>query len=96
MEINFDKMSFSVDFRKGEITLLKVGGEERLAGKSPLFRVCLRNDVSENVIVSSYDAASCIEIENGAVYTGFSGADISVLVCFASENGEAACGNSCE
>ena len=90
MEMNFDKMSFSVDFRKGEITSLKVGGEERLAGKSPLFRVCLRNDVSENVIVSSYDAASCIEIENGAVYTGFSGADISVRVCFASENGEAA------
>ena len=90
MVVNFNKISFLVDFGNGEIASLNIGGKERLAYKSPLFRVCLRKSTAENIIVTAYDAASCIEIEDGAIYTDFSGVALSVRVCFANENGEAA------
>ncbi len=90
MTLNSKELTLSVDFKKGVIASLLLRGHERLAADSPIFRARLRDREGNSVLLTSYDARTCIEKDDGAIYTDFSGADISVRICLTDEDGEAA------
>ena len=79
----------SVDFEKGHIDSFLIKGIERIASFLPLFVVCLRNREGEAAICTAYDAKSCVETEDGAIYGGFEIADILIRVYLCEECGEA-------
>ena len=85
---NFNGFSLGVDYQRGLITSLVIGGKERLSGPSLLFRIRLRDKDGGSVLVTSCEAGSCQITNDGAIYDGFS-VDISVRVFLACDNGEA-------
>ena len=90
MELILNNLTLSVDFRAGAITSLLLCGRERLAARVPLFRIRLRDKNADTVILTAYDADTCVKTDDGAFFDGFSCADISVYVTLTNENGEAA------
>lgn len=90
MTLNLRSFTLSVDFQEGAITSLIIGERERLSARLPLFRIRLRDKSGDSVTVSAYDANTCVETENGALYDGFLPAEISVRVTLMNEDGEAA------
>ena len=85
---NFNGFSLGVDYQRGLITSLVIGGKERLSGPSLLFRIRLRDKDGGSVLVTSCEAGSCQITNDGAIYDGFS-VDISVRVFLACDTGEA-------
>ena len=69
----------SVNFERGCITSLRLGGKELLAHESALFRLRLLGRDGEGRVLTAYDATSCEVVGNTARYGGFP-EDISVLV----------------
>lgn len=90
MILNLERMTLGVDFQKGEISSLIICGRERLSAPSPLFKLRLRGCDGNALVIDSRDAHVCEEKEDGAVYTDFSAAEISVRVYLSNEDGEAA------
>ena len=90
MELCCKNLSLVVDFAAGCITSLIVRGQERLVAKAPLFTIRLRDRAGEAKILSIADAKKCTETKTGALYTDFSGANLSVEVFLTEEQGEAA------
>ncbi|MBR3715928.1 MAG: hypothetical protein IKM18_08480 [Clostridia bacterium] len=90
MKLNLNDFSLSIDFKIGAITSLRIRDCERLAAQLPLFRIRLRDENGGTVIVTAFDANSCEETDEGALYDDFSSADISAYVTLTDENGEAA------
>ncbi len=64
-------MTVTVDFAAGHVTSLLVGGAERIAATTPLFRVRLRDGAGQTYHYTSYDAADRAETESGGRYTSF-------------------------
>ena len=90
MIFNFNDLSISFDFPKGIIDSLKIRGIERLFADSPVFRARFRDKNGNPLIIASTEAKSCIEEQDGAIYSGFDALDASVRVTLADEGGEAA------
>ena len=90
MTINLNNPSLAVDFKNGNITSLTLNNKERLKALSPLFSLRLRDKEGSPSILTAYDAKTCTETADGAVYSDFPCADISVCVKLTDENGEAA------
>lgn len=95
--LRLQHMCLSVDFQAGEIASLILGGKERVAERSPLFRLRLRDRAGEAFVLSTYEAASCLETGDGAVYSEFRGYPdgtqpwaLSVRVHLTEANGQAA------
>lgn len=95
--LKLQKLTVSVDFQAGHVDAVQIGDRARLASRLPVFKIGLRRENGEPLVLSAYDAKQCAETENGAVYTGFSlpQADVSlpamrVQVSLTDENGEAA------
>ncbi len=80
----------SVDYAKGHIDSLMIQGKERLASRLPLFAVCLRDKNGKAVVYTAYDAKSCVETEDGAIYKDFGEVGFSVQVHLNIESEEAA------
>jgi hypothetical protein len=64
-------MTLSVDFPAGRITSLVIRDVERLTSPRPLFRARLRDKDGSSSLIAAYDAASCRETADGAVYSDF-------------------------
>ena len=91
MQLALKNMSLTIDFETGTVTSLQIGGKERLAGSTPLFRVNLLDEKGTAREYTVYDAAECRRTEDGAVYTGFASMPgLEVQVHITAENGEAA------
>ena len=90
MTINLNNLSLAVDFKNGNITSLTLNNKERLKALSSLFSLRLRDKEGSPSILTAYDAKTCTETADGAVYSDFPCADISVCVKLTDENGEAA------
>ncbi|MBE6593312.1 MAG: hypothetical protein E7642_04890 [Ruminococcaceae bacterium] len=90
MTFKFNALSIDVNFKSGNITSLVLKGNERIHALTPLFTIRLRNKNGESLIINTYDAKSCVETDNGAIYTDFTNAALSVRVTLTNENGEAA------
>ena len=90
MKLNLKDLTLSVNFQIGAITSLVICQRERLAARVPLFRARLRDEDGSAVMITAYDANTCVETEDGALYDGFSLADVSVRVTLRNEDGEAA------
>ena len=87
--MEFNGFSLGIDYKKGAISSLAVGGRERICRTAPLFRVRLRDKRGEPMTFTAFDAGECTLTEDGAVYGGFSGAVATVRVRLAKECGEA-------
>ena len=79
----------TVDFERGSIESLFIGGIERVACRLPLFNVRLRNREGGSVTVGAYDAGSCSLFEGGAEYSSFDRAVERVSVLLEERCGEA-------
>ncbi len=90
MILELKELTLTVDFQKGCISSLIIRGRERLAAPEPLFAVRLRDKAGKLFLLTSYDARLCAEQKDGALYSDFPLADISVRICLNDENGEAA------
>ena len=90
MKLTTNNLHLTVDFQRGVITSLLIGGRERLMGATPIFRICVRGKDGSTVTVTPDDARSCIEKEEGALYTDFSPLSLSVRITLKEEGGEAA------
>ena len=64
-------LSVSIDLLRGEIASLTIDRGERLAGRIPLFRLCLRDRCGEAIVLSARDAKEVVEIEKGAEWRDF-------------------------
>lgn len=71
--------SLTVDFEKGEVSSLLLGGKEMLQARTPLYRLRLMDEKGESTVYTSYDAKKVTETDDGAFYTGFP-EDIAVRV----------------
>ena len=80
--------ALGVDFEKGEISSLRIGGSERLAARLPLFRAGLRTADGEPLSVTADGADGITPTEDGAVY-GFSALGLSVRIHLCEQDGEA-------
>ena len=78
------------DFKSGHIASLIINGVERIASRAPLFSVCLRCTDGNTVTFTSFDAGQITETDDGAIYSGFGLASLSVRVYLTNENGDAA------
>lgn len=78
--LNLQKMTLTVNFEKGEIDSLILGGKERLASHLPLFKIGMRDKSGEYTVLSAYDAKNCMLTEDGAIYTAFQNAFESLSV----------------
>ena len=90
MELKLNNLHIAVDLQRGLITSLLVNGAERLTAQTPIFRICLRGKDGSTVTVTPDDAKTCIEKQDGALYTDFSSLGLSVRITLKEENGEAA------
>lgn len=88
-------MTLSVSFEEARIRSLVLGDRERVVMHTPLFRLRLRDRAGEPLLFSAYDAFTCTETADGAVYTDFENdtaeiSGISVRISLSEENGKAA------
>ena len=84
-------MILAVDFPAGRIHSLVIHERERLTSPQPLFRVRLRNQNGDTSILTAYDAGSCRETGDGAVYSDFPHpAGLTVEVSVTDRDGNAA------
>lgn len=88
MVLKSEKLTIEADFKSGVISSLVIGGEQRLADTAPLFGIRLRDREGNAVCVSAFDAKECRETENGAVYSGFNGIELTVRVSFEIADGD--------
>ena len=89
--LSFNNFSVSVDFEKGLITSLILGGCERVFYPSPVFTLRLRDRSGKESYLSVESAKSCFLTEDGAIYSNFEGfCDLAVKISLKNENGEAA------
>lgn len=91
MLLNLKDIVISLDLAAGAIDSVIIRGKERLAKKSQIFSVRLRDAEGKTVTLTSLDARLCTETAGGATYTGFSVADVSVSVSLSDEMGDVAC-----
>lgn len=89
MLLELDKFSIAVDFESGLITSFMIGGKERLAEPSLLFRIRLRDSEGKTFLITSREASTVKITDDGAIYGGFP-TDVSVRVFLSAEKGEAA------
>ena len=88
--LSLKNLSLSIDYKKASLCSLKLKGIERLVANSPLFKLRLRDADGNALILDASDAKNREETTNGAIYSGFSAANISVRINVTDENGEAA------
>lgn len=90
MQLAYPNFDLTVDFAQKTVTSFVLAGKERLCAPSPLFRVQLLDRTGTPTIYSAYDAATCTETADGAVYTNFADMPgLTVQVHLTSENAEA-------
>ena len=94
MLFEFNRLSMDVDFVSGVIKSIAVNGTERLAAPSPLYNIRLRDREGKSFCVSSFDAGSCVETDNGAFYGNFNGMSLTVNITLRNADGEAEWGIS--
>lgn len=82
-------MDMKVDFERGEVTSLKLFGKERLFGRTPLFKVKVRDRTHNTTVLTAYDATSVKVDGSAAAYSGFEGSKLSVRVDISEVDGEA-------
>ena len=80
MILNLNHLKLDVDFTKGEIKSLILKGKECIISHSPLFTIRLRDFDGNIILLNTYDAKTCIETSDGAVYSNFSSLDLSPKV----------------
>lgn len=90
MILSLKDLILDTDFKNGCISSVKIKGIERLATHTPLFCACLRDTEGAQALFTSYDAKQVTETSDGAIYSGFSLASLSIKVRLTDENGEAA------
>ena len=61
-------MTLSVDLAAGHITSLTIGGVERVAATTPLFRVRLRDEAGQTHHYTAYEAGTRAETETGGFF----------------------------
>ena len=88
--LKLKNFSVSVDFGKGEISSLVIGGRERIKARIPLFGVGLRDNCGNLLTVNAYDSKKCVITEDGAIYSDFDVAIDRVQVRLTDEQGDAA------
>lgn len=89
--LQLSHMTLSIDFSAGRITSLVIRGIERLTSPCPLFRARLRDKDGATSLITAYDAASCREIADGAIYSAFPHpAGLTVEIHVSDQNGSAA------
>ncbi len=88
---NFDNMTVGVDFKKGCVSSIVIGGLERLSGKTSLFRIGVRDRSGLLTVVDAFGAREVSETPLGAVYKRFDGicSDLSVTVSLENRSGQA-------
>jgi len=64
-------MTLAIDLQGAHIASLTVNGTERIVQNTPLFRIRLRDIYGEPVTINAWDAISCTETADGAIYTDF-------------------------
>ncbi len=85
-------MTLTVDFAAGHIKSLVIHDRERLSGLSPLFLLRMRDKAGNATLYNAYDAAACLETEDGAIYSGFPLEGLSVKVSLTEAQGSASWG----
>ena len=88
--LQFFNMILTVDFSAGQVASLVIGGKERVAAPTALFRMRLRDKAGDATVYSAYDAKTCTPTEDGAIYTGFDGQSLSVCLHLSQKEGSAA------
>ena len=78
MILSVKDMIIDADFKDGAIRSLKIKGIECLAARAPLFCVCLRDTDGGAIRFTALDAGQVTETEDGAIYSGFGIASLSV------------------
>ena len=81
-------MIVRIDYERAEIESLRIAGKERLAGRTPLFRVRLRDRAGEAIHLYATDATRVRECEDGAIYEGFSASEGLSVRIFLREDAE--------
>lgn len=91
MQLALRNFDLTVDFPAKTVSSLCLNGKERLCAPSPLFRIHLLDKAGNGTTCSAYDAATCTETEDGAVYTDFAAMPgLTATVHLTNEAGEAA------
>ena len=89
--LQLSHMTLSIDLPAGRITSLVIRDVERLTSPQPLFRARLRDKAGSTSLITAYDAASCRETGDGAIYTAFPHpAGLTVAVSVTDREGSAA------
>ena len=93
--LQLQNMMLSIDHKEGRLSSLVLGGKERVTGSTPLFKIGLRNKPGVLTVLSAFDACTCRETEDGAVYSDFKHGEtvfqgLSVQVFLADDRGNAA------
>lgn len=88
--LKLSHMTLTVDFKAGHISSLLIGDRERISRVSPLFLLRLRDKVGNTILHNAYDATTCFETEDGAIYNGFGVEGLSVRVYVTDDNRSAA------
>lgn len=89
-QLTLKNLSLGVDFEGGKITSIVLNGKERSVAEQPLFRIRLRDEAAEKIILTTFDATSCDVKDNLATYSDFKGQDgMSVTVSLVDHNGDA-------
>ena len=86
---SLSNMTLTVDLAAGHITSLTVGGKERVATTTPLFRVRLRDEAGQTYHYTAYEAGTRAETENGGQYYDFPAPfeDLVVMVTLTEADG---------
>ncbi len=90
--LHLNQMTLVVDFPKGQIHSLMIGGQERITCPAPLFRIRLRDRSGGAVLLTAYEAKISEKTSDGARYTNFEnaeGADLTVQVYLTESEGRA-------
>lgn len=88
--LSLPNLTLTASYEEGQLLSLRLGGRERLASPTPLFRLCLRNRAGEAVTLTACDARDCERLADGAVYTGFPLSGLRARILLREKVGEAA------
>lgn len=88
--LQFSDMTLTVDFERGSISSLLLGGSERVCNACALFSLRVRDTAGNATVYSAYDATKCTLTEDGAVYSGFALQGLRVQVYLQEKEGNAA------
>ena len=88
--LNLENMTLAVNFAKGQVASLLLGGVERVCAPTALWRLRLRDFDGNATVYSAYDATAITPTEDGAIYAGFALAGLCVQVHLAEKQGSAA------